>query len=1219
MGKGSKQTERKPKALEESYFSVDERSLMDLLNFTLHFAEKVNYFDFSNNLQTYSWKPFFENDPLFIMAKIAGTDLRPYKKTHDILINNYSEVNNQLKDKDGKSPANILELTNQLKEKEIILSANIFELTGHLNDWKSKLMESNYSGPFSNEIENSWDTIESDVINKIKNLKNLYNPSDSDNNFLKNSIEILLSEGFKTVYKSMTFLKKLAYEKFENEFWESKYHKPQIGLLLAFFKLFEEVKRDLNFFTQKHLDFYYQKVLEQNPSENTPNSAIIGVKPSSSNPDQIIIEAGQKVNLIYGDKVELEFETIYNENISHSKISEIEVLFKSSYPPFKKSRLDGTYLNIVYSGKPFVGTPSSKVSFGKKLNGEFQTILGEDQHLLGSKERTLSETNLGIGISSPALMVEKGNLKITTSIRFSEKSIGTFQYEVEKLRLQKENITTNSDFSWMLKTMKHKAFAKEVLSNSFLISYSSISGWTDLPDFFISEDFDYRTIEIIFEINKNQPMPSIYNKEIHGSTFETEWPIIKVLLNNDTNLPPYGFMKGLMMEEVFVKVEVTGVEKMDISNQLGELDIENPFQPFGPIPELGSKLKISNPYFLSKYLSKLVLNFQWSGLPLIRNGFTEYYNSYPYDYNNESFCVELSVQRGKTPIKHRKSYQEFHLFETEIRDDWKFLLPNNSAEVDLNSFEVEKGPGLTAEERSRNDLAIVLSLNSPEKAFGHQVYSELFGSISMQNSRLRKKKLELPNQPYTPVLEHLLVDYTNFAKENLSRSKDKGDVSIKLFQIFPFGHVQVYPASLETSPYFLPQISHKGNLIIGLIDVKPNEIITLGFELEPAVFPITAYKSPDLLWEFLDNNKWHAFGDLMLEDSTNDLIKSGIVKIKLPNSINLENTIHSKGKFWIRISYDGQTDLNSKIKQIFVNAVRLDENTSNKKPNPPIGIPIKKVEFLGGNTNNEIFGVFDLKVNQRPISKTLDYSKISETLRHKNRASSTSDFEKIILAQFPQIQEVFVYGRSDFPGKLLKGNNIQIVVIPISDPALGTAGKVVSFEILQKIKDYLITKTSPLARFEISNAIYERLKVRCNVKFQKSYTDQSGYYRDVLNRELVMFLSSSTSYNRKGLNNMYVISLLEILNFIEARPYVDFVTQFSVLQIVKVKDYYNIIDTARDGKKIDLLRTITPYAALTSAESHSINIINEEKIKEPKPAGIGDLSIDSDLVILEIK
>lgn len=100
---------------------------------------------------------------------------------------------------------------------------------------------------------------------------------------------------------------------------------------------------------------------------------------------------------------------------------------------------------------------------------------------------------------------------------------------------------------------------------------------------------------------------------------------------------------------------------------------------------------------------------------------------------------------------------------------------------------------------------------------------------------------------------------------------------------------------------------------------------------------------------------------------------------------------------------------------------------------------------------------------------------------------------------------------------------------------------------------------------------------------------------------------------------MYAISLSEILNFIEARPYVDFVTQFSVLQIVKVKDYYNIIDTARDGKKIDLLRTITPYAALTSAESHSINIINEEKIKEPKPAGIGDLSIDSDLVILGIK
>jgi hypothetical protein len=262
--------------------------------------------------------------------------------------------------------------------------------------------------------------------------------------------------------------------------------------------------------------------------------------------------------------------------------------------------------------------------------------------------------------------VEKGNLKVTVSINFSEGSMASFQNELVSLRKLKENIKE----SIVIPSKAHQAFVKGILMDSFRISYSSLLGWSDLPDFLISPNINNSAIEIVFEISKNQPIPSIYEKEIHGGIFETEWPVLKVLLNNEANLPPYRFMKGLVIEEISINVEVEGVEKMSISNQLGDLDIGNPFQPFGPLPELGSKLKVSSPYFLSRYLSKLALNFHWSGLPLNRNGFTEYYSIYPFDYDNDSFCAELSVQRGKTPIKHRKSYQKFRLFDTEIRDDW---------------------------------------------------------------------------------------------------------------------------------------------------------------------------------------------------------------------------------------------------------------------------------------------------------------------------------------------------------------------------------------------------------------------------------------------------------------------------------------------------------------------------------------------------------------------
>jgi hypothetical protein len=391
-------------------------------------------------------------------------------------------------------------------------------------------------------------------------------------------------------------------------------------------------------------------------------------------------------------------------------------------------------------------------------------------------------SEFGMAISTPVLITESGRLKVRIQFILSlysrDKLIEDIYNQVE---FQDDTIFQKNNLD--IKNINRFSSIKSIFDKVFKLKFTSNKGWSDIDFFYTNFNVKERILDLTFDLEKNEPRPEVYNQKIHGENFDTNWPVIKIVLNNVASLPPYRLLQILEAEEVAIEVQVSCVEQMQISNQLGELDIENPFQPFGPIPELGSKLKISNPYFLSKYLSKLTLNFQWSGLPLIRNGFTEYYNSYPYDYNNESFCVGLSVRRGKTPVKHRKSYQEFRLFRTEIRDDWKYLLPNNSEEVDLDSFEVDKGPGLTAEERTSNDLAIFLALNSPAKAFGHQVYSELFGSICIQNSRLRKKKLELPKQPYTPVLDHFSVDYTNYTKENMVDKNPKKNINIKIFPL----------------------------------------------------------------------------------------------------------------------------------------------------------------------------------------------------------------------------------------------------------------------------------------------------------------------------------------------------------------------------------------------------------------------------------------------------
>lgn len=95
---------------------------------------------------------------------------------------------------------------------------------------------------------------------------------------------------------------------------------------------------------------------------------------------------------------------------------------------------------------------------------------------------------------------------------------------------------------------------------------------------------------------------------------------------------------------------------------------------------------------------------------------------------------------------------------------------------------------------------------------------------------------------------------------------------------------------------------------------------------------------------------------------------------------------------------------------------------------------------------------------------------------------------------------------------------------------------------LLAIQDYLKTRTSPFVHVHAKNPVYEQIIVQFKVKFYKG-TDK-GFYLKKLNDEIVHFLTpwafkenAEVSFNQK----IYASS---IINFIEERSYVDFITDF---------------------------------------------------------------------------
>ena len=1162
MNKGTSQISRINKALDPGYFSIDERSLLELVQYTIDFAQNVNFYDDHKNIIG-NWGSFLLKDSAFILAMIAATDLNQFKL-------NYEEIK-YYPDENLKA------------EKFKTTTNSIYQLA--LN-WHGQLEKTEYRGSVMKELD------------KLKQL------IDSKEKIDQGEKLIILKENYENILGNLLYIKEKAGKNFNEEIL--KYgHQPHIGLLLAFFELYKYLQTDINTITKKHLDYYFQNILQQKKKHTDAHSAIIAIK-LQPNRDLLTIEEGDKFNLTFEDNQQLEFSAAAISEINKAEIAEIKTLFKSSINPFGHSTEENAYLiNILYEADIFPiekNVPNSEV----KEFGEFPATLGEEisHHLQAESSIKLSE--VGIIVSSPTLILENGYKHIKLSFIIERQSFEKMSADMHAGRINhdlsvyKEVIPVADEFS--LKDLTR------FVSDALIVSVTGDEGWQLVEHCKTKIDHENRALNIDLYLDEDQNLMP-YTTEIHGGEYQTSWPCIRLIMNNDAQFHPYSILKDIVIDEINIKTTVDDATNLLLSNSTGNLDNSTPFTPFGPTPLVGSFLRIQNPLIFHKNLSELTLNITWLGLPQTKGGFPAYYSAYPVPPKNEDFKAVVTQNKNNIRAKDPRKIQQVQLFDS----DDEYI--NSEKELKINTVKLSFRDEAKSFTQENNGSPLYLVLSEPENAFGHPVFSDIYASSALKKSRLRKTAINLPNQPYTPVIERLSVSYSNWAREVMMRKQEEKDCEIRLIHIHPFGHNQVFPGPVKAQSFLFPQVNQKGNLFVGLTNVISGNIVSIGFELIPAVYIHTVVNVPVVKWQYLINNEWEPLNDLLLEDSTEGLKKTGIVKIRIPKTVQLNNTRFPKGKFWIRACYNEIENLTSRIKNVFTQAVLLTSENSNENSTSSLaGKKVTKINLTGKEGINSIKGPYELKINELIESEESFYNRVSENLRHKNRAVSNWDIERIILEKFKNIDKVRVYGKNSHPREIVKGSNIQIVVIPKNNMVNGSRSNrsKVGYSTLMEVKNYISKLVSPYAKIEVSNPVYEQLKVRCKVKFKDM--QKSGYYKNVLNTELISYLSPDieSEFVEKGFEESF--SKSEILNFIEKRKYVDFVTEFSVLQIVEVQGKYKIIDTAII-KKINELRTISAYAILTSAPEHQIESVNDEDLSDPKKSGIGDLSIENDFII----
>ncbi|MBK7337619.1 MAG: hypothetical protein IPJ00_16295 [Saprospirales bacterium] len=223
------------------------------------------------------------------------------------------------------------------------------------------------------------------------------------------------------------------------------------------------------------------------------------------------------------------------------------------------------------------------------------------------------------------------------------------------------------------------------------------------------------------------------------------------------------------------------------------------------------------------------------------------------------------------------------------------------------------------------------------------------------------------------------------------------------------------------------------------------------------------------------------------------------------------------------------------------------------------------------------------------------FSRVSERLRHKARAVTHWDLERLILDRFHEVLQVKCLSHLNCPTHFQPGDGVTLVIVPKRNQYLKDNTPKVNYRFLNEVEDYIKARSSPFLKAKARNPLYEYIRVICNVKFEVN----SGLMIQELTTDLRKFIAPWLYDSTASLPIGSKMDENTILNFIKSLPYVRFVTKFSILHLVEKEDHtYEIHDTATEKGVISILEP-RPWGVLMPDTDHQINLIEFEEEEPP--------------------
>ena len=1212
---GTTQNERLLPFIYSDFVKVDERGLDDLLLFINELSYYVEYFNLKNEVDG-NWSYFFQSDSAVLLSWVINFDIKKIENEWNDIINNLSpkEISN-LENDDLQRVFDFLINSFKLIDQWYALSLNIKDSTeGSLNDYLYYTIKNKLSGtikellklvPDSNYLKIKSNLL--DTFHKVWGLNQNENTDivSIDGVDLVNHFQILYEDVFQTISYIISISKRL----FDKTLNENQAHSPHLSLVISFLQLFGFVQDDLNDFTYRHLDYFYSKVLGERFLPAISDSVHLAFELDDDH-DSFKIEKG---TLLLADVNEMGadnyYEIVESLEVTNTEISEIKSVFISTNNSLSSnlSVVNGIFSNSI----PKEG-----------LNNLEFSLFGENQYDKPDTDMTMVNANVGFGVSSSILSLSGGERKIRLRFNFEIKSMTTL-------------IDTLDDVVKNEKINVEKAFLK-LFDQSVRLFISTEEGWFKLSRFKFLPPVDWLNGEIELEIHLDHSVPSIVS--FVENEFGFDQPAIKIYFGNDGGGSPYSFFQDLNLQKIDIEVSVEGLKRLDVYNEFGKLETSKPFYPFGTTPQLGSYLLLGKSELYKKNISDLRIYIDWSETPKDKEGFLDYYAGYKQGVTNESFKLRFSAL---------SNFQFVPIFEDDRFVVDMFQALENESNVinnqscyhihDFSNLHIQKlydlDENLPEYSNDSRSGFLKLEMISPSIGFGFDLYPELYSEKLSENSKskfsffgfLKKKKnpeldsIKL-NKPFTPRAKTISLSYESktsiFFKGNEVMNNDL-KVQDRIVQISPFGFRDIFSKGKVIGNSLVESMNFDGAMYLGLKNAKPSETIAFYIEMGKANHSSLSSEDIKIEWSFLYHDKWYALEDSnIIKDSTLSFLKSGILVIKLPQYIDINSKILPAGVFWLSARALGSVSQLPKVKTFAINGAvakwrgtledsientwkaKINENviSSFSKPIPAIKTVYQPFPSFGGRSSENEYDFL---------------ARISERLRHKNRAVSTWDFERICFVNFDFIGQVKCLRYNDIPDIIDKGE-VALIVVPKKYHDENGIQPVCDKANLLKVTNFFTKISSPFSSLFVFNPFYEEVKIFSKLVFKDENDKGGSLFR--LNLEITNFLCPWLESN-EPMNIGGSVSLESLLRFIETREYVEFVTAFSVVHIVKMNSTEYIKYDSVSVKNKSYIHASTAASVLVPASVHDFQILDKRIHQTPSKSAIESMNFDVDFIV----